>query len=205
MKKSIISLSLLLIMFSAVPANARMVTDSSKLQVRQERMEALEVKKQERIEIKEQKREKLQQKLQEKVSERKQKLTGKVNDKLDSINEKSITSMNKMLERMSLLLEKLADRVEKMEENDKDMSVTTAAIATAETAIATAQAAVDEQAGKIYTIEFEDESGLRVGASTAKTSLRSDLQVVKDLVKAARKAVVTALGSAKASVSTDSN
>jgi hypothetical protein len=73
----------------------------------------------------------------------------------------------------------------------------------AETAIAEAQAAVDEQAGEIYTIEFADESGLRVGASNAKTSLKNDLRTVKEEIRAARQAVVTAVSSARASGQTN--
>ena len=39
-------------------------------------------------------------------------------------------------------------------------------------------------------IEFADEAGLKVGASTAKKQLKADLDTVRNLVKEARQAVV---------------
>ena len=60
-----------------------------------------------------------------------------------------------------------------------------------------AKTAVSDQAGKEYFIVFTDESGLKVGASAAKTSLKSDLKAVKILVKTAKDATKAAIDAAK--------
>jgi len=51
---------------------------------------------------------------------------------------------------------------------------------------------------KEYVIEFNNESGLRVGASAAKTKLRADLKAVREKIGLARQAVTDVLKAAKA-------
>jgi len=60
-----------------------------------------------------------------------------------------------------------------------------------------AKAAVEAQAAKAYVIEFNNESGLRVGASTAKTQMRADIKAVREKIRLARQAVVDTLKAAK--------
>jgi len=167
-------------------------------QTKQERIEAREARQQERIEARETRREELRIRLEALQDERRQRIAEHIDDRLAHINEQATNAMTRMLERMTALLEKLASRLDKMEEKGRDIAAIEAAIAEAEAAIAEAQAAVDEQAGMEYEIEFADESGLRVGASDAKTSLKNDLRTVKALIRAARQAVVAAVSSAKA-------
>ncbi len=113
---------------------------------------------------------------------KKQQIAEHINDRLAHINEKATTTLSKVLVRLTAILNKLADKTD---------------IEAATVLIATAQEAVEAQALKVYEIEFEDESGLRAGASTAKESLKADLKALRDLTREAHGEVKNAIKAAK--------
>ena len=151
--------------------------------VKTKRVETKEMMMEKRQEM-EGKREEYKAKWQGIKDDKKKALLEKIDDRLNEFNQKASTSMSKVLARLSGIVEKLADKTD---------------VTKAQTSIAEAQVAVDAQAAKEYVIEFEDETGLRVGASSAKESLRADLKVVRGLVGEARELVKMALEAAKAS------
>ena len=112
----------------------------------------------------------------------------RVNQQLSHINETTTAAFDRQLERMAALLNKISQW---------GNETTTAVISAAQTAINTAKQANDEQKLKTYVIEFTKESGLRIGASQAKSGLRTDLQTVREKVKTARQAVVDSLKAVK--------
>ncbi|MDP4031133.1 MAG: hypothetical protein U1C50_01695 [Patescibacteria group bacterium] len=170
MKKALIALSLYLLLAS--PALAIEATRSGRNIERLEQME--------------QKREAARLRVRTIRDENKQKIAEHINQQLVHISDRAVKHFNNILERMRQLLEKIKTRAPAVD------------ITAAQTAIDLAQAAVDDLANNIYVIEFTNESGLRVGASTAKTQLRTDIKAVREKVRLARQAVVNVLKAAKA-------
>lgn len=119
------------------------------------------------------------------VSEKKQQILEHISNQLTLINDRATKAMLRHLERLQALLNKIKERVPTVD------------ITAAQAKIDEAKAAVETQAAKEYVIEFTDESGLRVGASTAKTTLRADIKAVREKVRLARQAVVDVLKAAK--------
>jgi hypothetical protein len=138
-----------------------------------------------RQEIRETKRAEFQTRLATVKDEKKKQILEHINDQINQLNERATTAMTNHLERIQALLNKIKERVP---------TVDTAA---AQAKIDTAKAAVETQADKVYTIEFTNETAIRAGASDAKTKFRQDLKAVRDLVQAARQAVVDVLQVAK--------
>ena len=108
-----------------------------------------------------------------------------INQQLEKIQNQAVKHFNNVLEKMSQLLAKIKTRVPATD------------ITAAQAAITAAQTAVADLTDNVYTIEFTAESGLRVGASAAKTKLRSDIKAVHEKVRLARQAVVNTLQEAK--------
>jgi cytoskeletal protein RodZ len=117
--------------------------------------------------------------------EKKRQILEHLDIQMNALNTRATAAMTNHLERIQALLNKIKERVP---------TVDTAA---AQAKIDTAKAAVETQAGKVYTIEFTGENAIRAGASEAKTKFRQDLKTVRDLVQAARQAVVDVLQAAK--------
>ncbi len=115
----------------------------------------------------------------------KQKISEYINQQLERIQDQAVKHFNNLLERMRKLLEKIKTRVPAVD------------ITAAQAKIDAAQAAVDDLADNVYVIEFTAESGLRVGASSAKTQLRADIKAVREKVRLARQALVDVLKAAK--------
>ena len=130
------------------------------------------------------------QEFKEKVNqirdEKKQQILEHISSQLTLINGRTTQAMLKHLERIQALLNKIKVRMPAVD------------IAAAQTKINEAEAAVNAQAEKEYVIEFINESGLRVGASAAKTQFRADIKAVREKVRLARQAVVDVLKAAKA-------
>lgn len=118
-------------------------------------------------------------------NEKKQQILEHINQQLILINDRATKAMLKHLERIQALLNKIKVRVPAVD------------ITVAQTKIDEAKIAVETQAAKEYVIEFSNESGLRVGASTAKTKLRADIKAVREKIRLARQAVVDVLKNAK--------
>lgn len=118
-------------------------------------------------------------------NEKKQQILDHVNSQLSLINDRATKAMLNHLERIQSLLNKIKVREPAID------------IAAAQAKIDEAKTAVESQAAKEYLIEFNNEAGLRVGASTAKTKLRADIKAVREKVRLAREAVVAVLKAAK--------
>jgi len=118
--------------------------------------------------------------------EKKQQILEHISSQLTLINGRTTQAMLKHLEQIQALLNKIKVRMPAVD------------IAAAQTKINEAEAAVNAQAEKEYVIEFINESGLRVGASAAKTQFRADIKAVREKVRLARQAVVDVLKAAKA-------
>lgn len=138
-----------------------------------------------RLELREQKREEARERIRTIRDANKQKIAERINQQLELIRDRAVKHFNNVLERLTKLLEKIKARVPVVD------------TAAAQTAIATAQTAVNDLADNVYVIEFNDESGLRIGASTAKTQLRADIKAVHEKIRLARQAVVDVLQAAK--------
>lgn len=138
-----------------------------------------------------------QEKIKTIRDEKKQKIAEKINNQLAQINQKATQAFERHLNTIQNLLNKIIVWKDKAKTDGKDASAAETAITQAQTAITNAQTAVEEQKLKEYVIEFSEESGLRVGASQAKTSLRTDLEAVREKIKAARQAVVDGLKAVK--------
>ncbi|OGD60724.1 hypothetical protein A3I57_01535 [Candidatus Beckwithbacteria bacterium RIFCSPLOWO2_02_FULL_47_23] len=117
--------------------------------------------------------------------EKKQQILEHVNQQLNLINDRATKAMLNHLERLQALLNKIKVRVPTID------------IVSAQAKIDETKAAVTAQADKEYVIEFTNESGLRVGASAAKTTLRADIKAVREKVRLARQTVVDLLKAAK--------
>jgi hypothetical protein len=147
-----------------------------------------------RLEVKQQnlelKREQFQERLRIVKDEKKKQILEHINDQLSLINQRATDAMLNQLARLQALLLKIKERAPSVD------------ITAAQAKIDEAKTAVDTQAAKEYIIEFSDESGLKVGASDAKTQLRADLKAVKEKVRLAREAVVAVLKVAKTTTPT---
>ena len=110
----------------------------------------------------------------------------RVNAQMNKVNEKMTAMWQRLIDRMQTLVEKLQTRINELATAGKDVAAAQTALDEASAALTAAETAVAAQADKEYVIEFTDENGLRVGATTAKTTLRTDLKAVQDLIKEAR-------------------
>ena len=126
------------------------------------------------------------EKIREIRDEKKQQILEHISNQLNLVNDRATKAMLKHLERIQTLLNKIKVRVPTVD------------ITIAQTKIDEAKTAVETQAAKEYVIEFNNESGLRVGASAAKTKLRADLKAVREKIGLARQAVTDVLKAAKA-------
>ena len=168
-----IFLSLILLIITTAPAMAQMNTN---------RLENRLEKREEQVVAQQQKRAEFQEKIKAIKDQNKAKIAERINNQLEQINQRAITHFNNVLTRLTALLDKLEAKA-----TNKEI------VAGARSAIEAARTAVEEQSNKTYVIEFTEESGLKVGASAAKTNLKTDLKAVKDKVMAAREAVVVVL------------
>jgi len=188
---------LFILVFLSLLALPRPVAGLSYAEVSKERRETVQVRLEEHREIMTAKREEFRARLADIRDQRKQTILTRIDNNLARLNQHLTDRMQHHLTILSQLLDKLSDRLAKTKTEGYDTSAAEAAVNAAQEAIDTAEAAVAEQAVKEYVIEFEDETGLRIGASEAKQSLRNDLKTVYQLVKIARQAVVEALETAK--------
>ena len=142
-------------------------------------------------------REEFQEKLADIKETRKKNIVERVDEKISNLNERHTTRLNNHLTRMSEVLAKIEEKAADKTGDSADLD---AAITKATAAIETAQTAVDDQAGKEYVIEFDDESELGTAVRSLFASFKSDIQETHMTVKEAHKAVVDvakALGSAR--------
>jgi len=169
MRKILVALSLLLL--AVIPARAEENASPSTLKRNRQEIQT--------------RRQEFKERMTQIRDEKKKQILEHLSNQLTLINDRATKAMLNHLERLQALLNKIKARVPAVD------------IVPAQTAIANAQTAVDDLADNVYVIEFTDESGLRVGASTAKTQLRADIKAVREKVRLARQAVVDVLQAAK--------
>jgi hypothetical protein len=201
MKKLLTALTLLLIF--VLPVSAQDDTTASpkplrpfaekRIEVRQEVKENREA----RIEERNTKREEFREKREAISDERKQALLKRIDAQMNKVNENMTNMWQRLIDRMQELAGKLQTRLDTLSGEGKNITAAQTALNEADAALITAENAVAAQKEKDYVIEFTDENGLRVGATTAKTALRADLKVVHDLIKDAREQLHEALLLAK--------
>ena len=134
-------------------------------------------------------REAFQEKLKEIKETRKQSILERVDEKINSLNERHMTRLDNHLSRMTTVLEKIEGKAEDV---TGDSSALDAAIAKAKDAISEAQDAVEEQAGKDYIVEFDDETNLGTQVRSLFATFKSDVKKAHELVKDAHTSVVDA-------------
>lgn len=137
------------------------------------------------------------EKRQEIKDQRKANLVEKINKKLAELNQKATEAFDQHLNSIQNLLNKVINWKNKAKTNNKDVSIAETAIEAAQTAIDEAKIANEAQKLKVYIIEFTDESGLKIGASAAKTNLKNDLKTVREKIKTARQKLVEAIKTVK--------
>ncbi|MBU0619147.1 hypothetical protein KKD62_02835, partial [Patescibacteria group bacterium] len=200
MKKKLFFLMFLVSLAVPYPASALCCGQTEQQETIQTRLEEQHEALQDRIavhhEIMAAKREEFRARLANIQDQRKQTILARIDSNLARLNQHLTDRMKHQLEILTKILDKLSGRLEQAKTEGYDTSEAEAAITAAKEAINKAETAVAEQAAKEYVIEFEDDSGLRIGASEAKQSLRNDLKAVHQLVKTARQAVVKALEAA---------
>jgi len=201
MKKLLLALSLLTLIVLPVYAQDDSLESpkpvrpfvEKRIEVRQEVKENRE----ERIETRQTKREEFKEKREAISDERKQALLERIDAQMNKVNENLTNMWQRLIDRMQELTGKLQTRIDALTADGKDTTAAQTALNEADAALITAENAVVAQAEKDYVIEFTDENGLKVGATTAKTTLRTDLKAVHDLVKAAREQLHEALVATK--------
>ena len=134
-------------------------------------------------------REAFQEKLKEIKEIRKQNIIERVDEKINSLNERHMTRLDNHLTRMTTVLERIED---KAGEATEDTTALDTAIVKAKDAITEAQAAVEAQAGKEYIIEFDDETEVGTAVRSLFATFKSDVKKVHELVKDAHTSVVDA-------------
>ncbi|MFH0942877.1 MAG: hypothetical protein V1810_01760 [Candidatus Beckwithbacteria bacterium] len=186
--KKIIFFFLLLIL-AAVPVRAR-----------EEKQERIELKATNAATIRNEYQERIRTRLEEFKAklglikdERKQKIAERINTQLAHLNKQITTHFTNVLTRLRALMDKLTVKIDQAKTDGLDTSKAEELMTLASAAIVKAEEAVKIQVKNEYVIEFTDESGLKVGASTAKQQLKTDLEAVRELVKAARQSVVDVL------------
>lgn len=127
----------------------------------------------------------------------KQVVMTRINAQMNKVNENLTKMWQRLIDRLQELAGKLQTRIDALTADGKDTATAQTALDEANAALITAENAVISQSQKEYAIEFTDENGLRVGATTAKTTLRADLKAVHDLIKTAREKLHAALLAAK--------
>lgn len=199
MKKLLLALSLLLLL--ALPIYAQddddIESDRPRIEKRQEIRQEVRENREERIETRQTKRAEFKERWAAIRDKNKQIVLERIDAQMNKVNENLTNMWQRLIDRMQELAGKLQTRIDALTADGKDTAAAQAALNEADAALTTAENAVAAQAEKDYVIEFADENGLRVGATTAKTALRADLKAVHDLVKAARQQLHEALVAAK--------
>ena len=179
MKKLIVGFSLLLLLVAPVWAEETATPAASpfkriRQEIREETREQIEARRQE-----------FQESLAQIRDEKKKQILEHISNQLKLINDRTTKAMLNHVARLQALLDKIKSRTPAVDTTN------------AQAKIDEAKAAVEAQAAKAYVIEFNNESGLRVGASTAKTQMRADIKAVREKIRLARQAVVDTLKAAK--------
>lgn len=119
----------------------------------------------------------------------KKRIAERIQQRLTKINDDRTAHFAKLLDKLSQILDKIAARTSIAKENNKDVVSIESAITSAQTSISNAQTSVETQAGKTYMLEVSNEEQARGEVQNVKEQLRIDLNLTRDVVKAAHDAV----------------
>lgn len=140
----------------------------------------------------EQKREQVETRTEQMAQNRDEKklqIAEHISGRLENINQRATTALGQVVERISQLLGKLTTRLEKLASEGMVTSEAEATVAEAKVALATVKTDIEIQAIKVYELNLEDETALKVGASTAKETLKADLSDLRDRVHSVKELV----------------
>ncbi len=209
MRKLLVSIFTAIFLLTFVSyAGAQDATSSTnrkdRLERQKERVATREAKRQDKVEERKARIEEKKQRIASKTAElkvrlsefrdkKKTALVEKINNSLNTVNDKQTASMQKHLEKMDELLTKLEERVNNKAAEGKDISSASSALALSATQIATAKSAVSVQADKDYAIDVSTESAVRADAKTARDALHADLKQVRQLVILAKQGLANAI------------
>lgn len=121
-----------------------------------------------------------------------------INNNLYKVNQNQTAYIQQILTKLSQMLERAKNLSQEAAAAGQDVTALNEAINNAQTAWNQANDANSAQMEKDYTIEVNTESTIMTDAKTARNSLHTDLQSVREKVKAARKALVDVFNTAKA-------
>ena len=175
--------------------------EAEKARMREQKLPIRVENKEDRLKMKEdlktrieQRREEFKDKLEEMRDVRKKAILERVNDRICRINSTRTAAMTRHLTTMTNILNRVEERAASAEARGKDVSSVDAAVATARSAIATAQAAVVAQEERPCDLAISgDETTVGSEVSAARQALKSQLESVHLLVKAARQATGDAI------------
>lgn len=148
----------------------------------------------------EQKREQIEERNENRLQirdEKKLQIAEHVSGQFKNINQRATTALSQVVERISQLLDKLTTRLEKLASEGMGTTEAEEVVAKAKEALAIVKTDIEIQAIKVYELKFEDETGLKVGASTAKEALKADLTALREAVKELKEMVRVAISLTK--------
>lgn len=135
------------------------------------------------------KREEVKANIQKMRDTRKKQVVDRVQERLNSVNERRTEHFLNVLDRLLTVLDKIASRTEKAKAEGKDVASIETAVASARTAISSAESAVNTQKARVYQIAVTDDASAKGEVDAAVKQMHADLQATQDTVAAAREAV----------------
>lgn len=123
-----------------------------------------------------------------------------INTNLNNINSRRTSQMQEVLQKISTLLEKIKAKTAEAGSAGKDVSAINTAIASLEAQWSKADAAIKAQAENDYSITVDTESTVKTDASSARDSLRTDLQMAHNEVVQTRQALANVIKTALSSI-----
>lgn len=131
----------------------------------------------------------IKQNLRRIKSTEKKDAVAKISEELVNLNNRKLEQFENSLKQLERTLSKTMARAEKRAQKGFNIDNVKAAAEVARAAIAASRTAIEQQKGKTYKIEDTAEPGLKEAVKKVRAALHSDLKVVQDSVKQARKAV----------------
>lgn len=134
-------------------------------------------------------RAKLKERLQKVKDERKKKIVEQVAEQINKLNDRMVEHFLNLSEKLKSTLSRIEDRMNKVAEKGIDIASVKTAIETAKSEIAKAETAIKAQSEKTYAVNVTSEDNLRADVGAARELFRKDIEVVKNAMDSARKAV----------------
>ena len=128
-----------------------------------------------------------------------------INNNLNTVNDRRTNQMREALEKIASVLERIKAKTEEAAGAGKDVAAINAAIAEAESEWMEADVAVKSQAEKDYSIVVNTESTVKTDASSARDTLKADLNMAHTQLVEARQTLANALSTALSSIKGGNN